>query len=118
MVPVGVGSKRHFLAASTAAFTNTGWPPTAFASVTVPFGATAIFTFTVPERFNFRASYGYTGSTLTVARCLISPSSPARTCETPNPAAIAIAASNTPIFRTNTQFLLGDKLDQAFQARS
>src|SRR3984893_5230618 len=60
----GPVSKRHFLTASRATFANTGCPPTSFAFLTDPFGATVIWTFTTPVMFMRLASSGYTGATL------------------------------------------------------
>src|SRR5690242_17817125 len=88
-------SKRHFLTASTAAFTNKGWPPTTFVLFTVPFGATATWTFTTPEMLIRRANSGYAGETLDFTLRVIS--SWARLGEGSRTTVVIRAPKTTPV---------------------
>src|SRR5277367_3011805 len=95
-------SKRHFLTASSAAFANTGCPPTSFAFLTRPLLLTVIMTFTTPVRFIRFASSGYTGATLLFTFRVIS------SCPQ---ASGAVVAHHTPISNrhtANARFKLGD----------
>ena len=64
VLSVAEDSNFHFLTASIAAFSSTGWPPIAVAVFTLPFGATTTANLTVPESPIRRAISGRVGATL------------------------------------------------------